>query len=350
MVQEGYPTSGNYIQELKDLRASITELQALKLVIQPSDATTIVSNPIAAVKNTDDRQVPSHVPYFQWSGAVTDTTKPVFPSFKACMNRFEDVLHAYQLDLNQHGLRLLIICLPTAMRDWMQAAIQGKKNLPWEDYREALSLEYGVTQDAEQEVNTNALLLVRMDPQESIESFIEHFQRLHRLSGLTDPSILCTRFISALPMILADRVTLALATAPRDTKRNLTYVMSLTRDLSNQFAHRDAANDDARPTPMPLGSAASKYAHNTPRTNLNHAARHQRRVRGPSSSGAMYCSHHGTSGHNTADCRATNNNMSRPTRNCYTCAAEWTPSHRCPNARSRNNVRFYSAPTTAPTT
>ncbi|KAI7886553.1 uncharacterized protein EV154DRAFT_567603 [Mucor mucedo] len=327
-VQEGYPTSGTYIQELKDLRASITELQALKLVIQPSNATTIVSNPIAAVKNTDDRHVPSHVPYFQWSGAVTDTTKPVFPSFKACMNCFEDVLHAYQLDLNQHGLRLLIICLPTAMRDWMQAAIQGKKNLPWEDYREALSLEYGVTQDAEQEVNTNALLLVH-------------------------PAIPCTRFISALPLILADRVTLALATAPRDTKRNLTYVMSLTRDLSNQFAHRDAANDDARPTPMPLGSAASKYTYSTPRTNLNHAARHQRRVRGPFFSGAMYCSHHGTSGHNTPDCRATNNhnnNMSRPTRNCYTCAAEWTPSHRCPNARSRNNVRFYSAPTTAPTT
>ncbi|KAG2196749.1 hypothetical protein INT47_009640 [Mucor saturninus] len=208
MVQEGYHTSGTYLQELKDLRASITELQALKLVIQPIDATTIVSTPAAAVTNADDRQVPSHVPYFQWSGAITDTTKPIFPSFKACMNRFEDVLHAYQLDLNQHGLRLLIICLPTAMRDWMQAAIQDKKNLPWVTYRDALALEYGVTQDAEQEVNTNALLLVRMDPQESIESFIEHFQRLHRLS------------------VLADRVTLALATAPRDTKRNLTYVMA----------------------------------------------------------------------------------------------------------------------------
>ncbi|KAG2190777.1 hypothetical protein INT47_006924, partial [Mucor saturninus] len=138
MVQEGYPTNGTYLQELKDLRASITELQALKLVIQPIDATTIVSTPTAAVKNAEDRQVPSHVPYSH---------------FKACMNRFEDVLHAYQLDLNQHELRLLIICLPTAMRDWMQADIQDKKNLPWVTYRDALALEYGVTQDAEQEVN-----------------------------------------------------------------------------------------------------------------------------------------------------------------------------------------------------
>ncbi|KAG2197018.1 hypothetical protein INT47_009734, partial [Mucor saturninus] len=43
-----------------------------------------------------------------------------------------------------------------------------------------------------------------------------------------------------------------------------------------------------------------KLDHNT--------GRHQRRVRGPSSSGAMYFSHHGTNGHNTADCRATNSN------------------------------------------
>ncbi|KAG1131777.1 hypothetical protein G6F37_014126 [Rhizopus arrhizus] len=52
----------------------------------------------------------------QWKGAVFDPSAPVSVDVKHCLKKFQDVMFAHGLDLDQHWLRLLPPCLSSSQR------------------------------------------------------------------------------------------------------------------------------------------------------------------------------------------------------------------------------------------
>ncbi|KAG2204466.1 hypothetical protein INT47_005257 [Mucor saturninus] len=74
-------------------------------------------------------------------------------------------------------------------------------------------------------------MTICMEPNESIEVFIERFIQLKRQSATVDPTILISRFINALPVELSNQVIFILTGASDTNKRSLIYVMSLAKNL-----------------------------------------------------------------------------------------------------------------------
>ncbi|KAG1486634.1 hypothetical protein G6F53_013924 [Rhizopus delemar] len=58
--------------------------------------------------------VPPNLPLMQWKGAVFDPSAPVSVDVKHCLKKFQDVMFAHGLDLDQHWLRLLPPCLSSS--------------------------------------------------------------------------------------------------------------------------------------------------------------------------------------------------------------------------------------------
>ncbi|GAA5796304.1 hypothetical protein HPULCUR_001674 [Helicostylum pulchrum] len=381
MAQQGGVVPSQLVTELRSLRASLVELVEVQRCLNPApivSPSAPAPAPVASVHRPSVHAVvPVQLPYFQWTGHVYDSTRTVFPTLKACVNKFEDVLNTYQLDFNDHWCRLLPLCLSFdclfGKCAWLAEFTSEFPEATWSDFRVALNNQYGITQDADQEAATTDLLALFMSRHQPIETFIDKFQDLKRRSGWTDPSSLCLRFVSALTVELATQVHVALATAPVTTKRNLSFVMALARELYNKLyvrPRRDAADAHASSS----NAHRVEKRHSGGRSHRHPAsARDSRRDSGSSSSSTaasapganeIYCTYHKSFGNHTTDsCRAliaarANYVNSGPgqssapatssprTKYCHHCrASNWSPGHVCAKGKAvENSVRYYGKP------
>ncbi|GAA5817710.1 hypothetical protein MFLAVUS_011261 [Mucor flavus] len=367
IIQQGNSVPSHLITELRSLRASLCELVEVQRLLSPAPSTP--QPPPAFSYQTQARPptVPSQLPFFQWVGhvynvtVIATVTRTVFPTLNSCVNKFEDVLNTYQLVFNDHWRRLLPLCLPIEIRAWLTDFTTEYTNAFWDNFKAALNLQYGITQDAEQEAATTDLLALHMSRHQTIESFIDQFQDLKRRAGLSEPSVLCPRFVSALPIELSDQVTVALATAPSTTKRNLSFIMGLSKELYNKLYVRNRRVSVTQPS----SSNASRIEkrHSGGRSHQQAPARHHRGSSTDTSAvdSQQYCTFHRSYGnHSTDSCRAlkatqanssgsgTSSSPPRGNSSCRRCgAANWSPGHKCNKGKGNaesSSVRFYGAP------
>ncbi|KAG2232613.1 hypothetical protein INT48_001302 [Thamnidium elegans] len=234
IISQGQVAPPQLVTELRSLRAVLDELLEVQRLLTSVPVAPATDNSFL-YKNVPRAVVPVQLSFFQWMGHVYDGTRTIFPSLKACVSKFEDVLNTYQLAFDDHWCRLLPLCLPTEIRAWLTDFTTEPPGATWEGFKSGFNTQYGITQDAEQEAATNELLTLRMSKHQTIESFINRFQDLKRRSGVVDSSVMCPWFLSALPANLKGNVTIALATAPATTKRNLSFIMSLSKELYNKL-------------------------------------------------------------------------------------------------------------------
>ncbi|KAI9243232.1 hypothetical protein EDC94DRAFT_666052 [Helicostylum pulchrum] len=172
IIQSGNVVPPHLVTELRSLRASICELMEVQRILKPAPAVPQTSSSFSYKPSSRPPTVPTQLPFFQWMGHVYDDTRTVFPSLNACVSKFEDVLNTYQLEFNDHWCRLLPLCLPIEIRAWLADFTKDSSNATWNDSKAAINLQYGITQDAEQEVATTDLLDLQMSNNQTIESFM----------------------------------------------------------------------------------------------------------------------------------------------------------------------------------
>lgn len=204
---------------------------------------------------------------------------------------------------------MLPLCLSIEIRVWLADFIKESPSATWNDFKAAIKLQYGITQDAEQEVATTDLLTLQMSSHQTIESFIDKFQDLKRRAGLSAPSVLCPRFVSALPIHLSEQMTIALASAPGSTKRNLFFIMSLAKELYNKLNIRTRRVNSMHAESSSSVARVDKLPNNRSRS-YQHGRNFVRDPASPTSSDAPisnqeFCSFHNSYGtHSTDSCRA----------------------------------------------
>ncbi|KAI7870883.1 uncharacterized protein EV154DRAFT_394795, partial [Mucor mucedo] len=188
-----------------------------------------------------------------------------------------------------------------------------------------------------------------MEPNESIEVFIERFIQLKRQAATVDPTILISRFINALPVELSNQVTFILTGASDTNKRSLIYVMSLAKDLytklfqfSNNLNMLNSSNNGSSSRQHLTGRQNNLYeghvAKKRPITNSN------------------TCILHKNGRHTSEECHTNQNDQPR---RCFQCDfTPWTKDHVCAtnNANEQPLLTFRSMtrinntrPTTFPT-
>ncbi|KAG2191626.1 hypothetical protein INT47_003561 [Mucor saturninus] len=207
----------------KDINMTILEAQNL---------TSDSDKEINADNNGDKRStVPNNMPLFKWNTATNSDTG--FNSLKECLMRFEDILNAHDLKFDTHWRRLIVYCLAVEQRAWLDDFVLDNANtaILYHDFKAAFIQNYEATTAEEQALASNILMTICMEPNESIEVFIERFIQLKRHAATVDPTILISRFINALPVELSNQVTFILTGASDTNKRSLIYVMSLAKDL-----------------------------------------------------------------------------------------------------------------------
>ena len=361
IIQHGSVVPALLITELRSLRSALGELVEVRRLLTPVLPVEPTTTLPASVYPAANRPiVPSQIPFFQWSGNVYDGTRTVYSTLKTVLNKFEDVLLTYQLNLDDHWRRLLPLGLSTEIRAWLSDFTTEQPNANWNSFKDAIIAQYGVTQDAEQEAAASELLALNMSQHQSIESFIDRFQDIKRRSGITDPSILCPRFITALPTSLSDPVTVALATSPRAIKRNLTSIMNVAKDLHEKLNRRTRVAPSAGPSHSNHSRIEKHHSSGRHHRNSAPSSSSSRPPAGPApvaGSNQIYCTYHKAYGnHVSDDCRALkaannhyghvdsgNNTGSAPSgRTCYVCHASWAPGHRCDKGKGRAPVRFYN--------
>ncbi|GAA5806603.1 hypothetical protein HPULCUR_012143 [Helicostylum pulchrum] len=161
IIAQGNSVPPHMVTELRSLRASLCELIEVQRLLNPAPSNPQAS-PAFMYQSARPPTVPSQLPFFQWVGHVYDTSRTIFPTLKSCVNKFEDVLNTYQLPFNDHWCRLLPLCLPIEIRAWLTDFNTEFSTASWGDFKAALNLQYGITQDAEQEAATTDLLALHM--------------------------------------------------------------------------------------------------------------------------------------------------------------------------------------------
>ncbi|KAG1531550.1 hypothetical protein G6F51_013479 [Rhizopus arrhizus] len=98
--------------------------------------------------------VPPNLPLMQWKGAVFDPSAPVSVDVKHCLKKFQDVMFAHGLDLDQHWLRLLPPCLSSSQRTWLDEYQEKEDVHTWSQFKKAFTGHYGVGSAEEKATST----------------------------------------------------------------------------------------------------------------------------------------------------------------------------------------------------
>ncbi|OAD79485.1 hypothetical protein PHYBLDRAFT_179113 [Phycomyces blakesleeanus NRRL 1555(-)] len=289
------------------------------------------------------RVVPRELPVLQWQGNEWDNTQKVYSSIEECLDKFEDVLHSYSLDLNVDWHRLLPIVLSREQRSWYDNYLRSSPELPWSFVRDAFIKVYGIN-DLERQVQlTHELMLMRMSPTETVSNYTDRYQRVRREADVADNMQAAIAYTATLLPELARQVSLLQVNMPREKRDTIDKAASLARSIYSKVFLMSLHND-----PVPKGhhlspeqttrmSAATSSAR-SPGSPREATQSHER-------SSSKRCSLHGKGSHDSEDCRILKNALAAKGGNrvekapyinkyvgsapCRWCGEVWSHKHRC---------------------
>ena len=309
--------------------------------------------------------VPFNLPLFQWEGHVFNAKAPIFVDVAACLQKFEDVMFAHNLDYDANFKRLIPACLSSSQRTWYDQYLSSLgehrfQSLTWVMFKLAVTDHYGLTVDEDRSSAAVALIDIEMLKNESIDSFVDRFNNLRRRAVDQCPpaSVLINKFLSALPANLHDKVTISKATLDKSKKNNLEVIICLVKDLSKELAKNKNKRSLGEHQDHLEGSKRSKWASSSSSSSSVSPASSNHAKAKKSVPSGLWCAFHKVKTHNTLDCRAASaassalssaagsvsvsssstgssqNINSNKAKSCYTCGVTpWTPKHKCNTAR-----------------
>jgi hypothetical protein len=105
-------------------------------------------------------RAPTNLPFFQWVGYEWKDEAPVYPSIHDCLVRFQDVIRADLLDINEVWKIYLPIVLSSDHHSWFEVHLEDQGHQPWSFAKSALIRDFAV-QDAERLSNlTDELMAI----------------------------------------------------------------------------------------------------------------------------------------------------------------------------------------------
>lgn len=322
--------------------------------------------------------VPKNLPLFQWEGQVIDAKLgQVFADIKLCLQNFEDVMVSNGLDLDSNFLRVVPPLLSQSTRTWYTGHLANfqktkQRDPTWAEFSADIIARYGINIYEERANCARELDSISMNPEESIESFIDRFNSLRRraVDHVLPDSILLDKFGLALPSGLYKEICLATSTLPEYKKKDVDIFASYAREFYNKFKgeynkgksatstsatassssgqlqkKRGARENTASGTSASLSTQASKYAHDVPSSGR----------RSPGKNG-RWCTFHKVGSHTTENCRAVKKSdnsgssvgtstssskfaasVSAPKGSCRKCGEpNWTRAHQCKTTATRS--------------
>lgn len=116
--------------ELREQRKDMIE--HFKTLVEVERLTTGAPR-VSAAAAANSNRVPKNLPFIQWESFVRDDREYVYQDVHDALARFEVVLKAYNMDLNSEWERLLPVCLPRDLGDWLSEFYEANDGLsvPW---------------------------------------------------------------------------------------------------------------------------------------------------------------------------------------------------------------------------
>lgn len=327
----------------KDL-ANLAKLQKMF----PSD-NSHVEKPLSVSAPFPLRKItgcPREIPYFQWTGRIVFApSETVYPDIDTCLNKFEDVMLCYDLDLDSNWYRLVVTRIDSDQRIWLRQLVHGAgkpiSDITWDDFKTALIRKYGMTSaDSKLQAHKELSKIRFNSKQETIEQFIDKFNTLRIKSGVRDSHVLVNYFLEALPLDLVDRINITLESVSADKKTSLEYICSKARNLYNQARINQDGNSGSKRTTVLATDTSSDNT--SKRVRFSRPSGSSSQEKKPKS--GLFCSFHRVTTHSTEDCHAKKRGeQPKPKSMCRRCGVPgWTPAHRCETATrsspSRGNV------------
>ncbi|KAG1002543.1 hypothetical protein G6F27_011867 [Rhizopus arrhizus] len=284
--------------------------------------------------------VPPNLPLMQWKGAVFDPSAPVSVDVKHCLKKFQDVMFAHGLDLDQHWLRFLPPCLSSSQRTWFDEYQEKEDVHTW----------------SQKATSTTELLRISMTAAETVDQYVERFNNLRRLAQIQDRCVLTRCFLIGLQADIYKKVIVSLANCTDAQKESVDYVVKLAKTLYHSlYKVRKVANAADTSAGPSMVNDFSSSGRKKPSAFVSGFA--LRSAPYPKVS-RKYCSFHKTTNHSNDECRAMKkaspsspslgstqvdvssgsaasqwNPRNQPSglgRPCRSCGADnWRPGHRC---------------------
>ncbi|EIE88739.1 hypothetical protein RO3G_13450 [Rhizopus delemar RA 99-880] len=260
--------------------------------------------------------VPPNLPLMQWKGAVFDPSAPVSVDVKHCLKKFQDVMFAHGLDLDQHWLRLLPPCLSSSQRTWLDEYQEKEDVHTWSQFKKAFTGHYGVGSAEEKATSTTELLRISMTAAETVDQYVERFNNLRRLAQIQDRCVLTRCFLIGLQADIYKKVIVSLANLRRVANASHTSAgPSMVNDSSSSGRKKSSAfvsGSAVRAAPYPKASR-------------------------------KYCSFHKTTTHSNDECRAMKKSSSLSPSSGSTqvdvssgsAASQWNPRNQ-PSGKGRS--------------
>lgn len=153
---------------------------------------------------SDDEEVLvlGEAPYFQWSGIIFDESKAHSNNVEDCLERFERVLTAYRVDIEDNWKRILPARLVVGAVARRYAGLNDIAT--WSQFKDLLIQKYSRRQaDIKEEARENLEHLSFREAQ-NFNKFIEEFQELQVAADIKDEDCLVWYLFKALPEDLAN--------------------------------------------------------------------------------------------------------------------------------------------------
>ena len=295
------------LQQRIALPVSVAAATVSTLALTIPSATAASAAPVA-LKSAKVRY-PQGLPAFRnGAGAIQEPREFV--------KRFQLIMQAHDLDLDQYWARFFLCCLPSDTSDWAAQGIPAMST--WEEAKEAFLHHFDSPANLREA--RRALVRMQMRPGESLSDYTQRFEKQMRLAQEVDTNLtVAACFLGSLP---PEVHLLAENSMFNSGKQEPTISQLITFALSVSWKPKDT-----RPPPRSGGGHDA-------------AGKHQQSA----TSKQKFCQLHGYGSHSTDQCRASQAHTSRSkhaSRTSTVASASPAVSHPAAYA-STSTVQCYS--------
>ncbi|KAF1800697.1 hypothetical protein FB192DRAFT_1343595 [Mucor lusitanicus] len=187
--------------------------------------------------------VPGKAPYFQWEGMVFNENRVSFKTIEDCVERFESVLTAYRVEIEDNWRRILPTGLSGSVAKWY--ASFGEITL-WEEFKTIVIKKYGRSQadtkDEAREKLENLIFRKGLLP----TVFLEEFQNLKTAADIKDEDCLVHYLFKTLPKDLSAATKFYINKAASKAEIDINFVISRAVATYEALFKAEWENEEAK--------------------------------------------------------------------------------------------------------
>lgn len=202
-----YHTSIDLTAELNQRRLTLAALQQQEVPQEPHHKAS------SDHRGKDHLFLPPQLPFmFQWQTFVVDKTKPRYSTLADCFRRFESIVKMHNLDIEEHGRRLLPPCLSTNLQTFLDDFINNTTGgrPTWSAIKAAIASKFSAAEQESRDTAEQQIMNMVMPEHWKLEKHIALFNKLASIAQCNAKHSLCLWDIKSLPAELLRQVSLQL--------------------------------------------------------------------------------------------------------------------------------------------